>query len=118
MRQRFPSFRGGSSLLWMILRIVRIGRFSNLAGCSGVRNGGGSACFSIDSSPLKREFQRLSDGVGKAPLGRTFSKSEYGNCCSGTAKAERVSGDCQDDDQEIASDACPDNTDTKLWSTF
>jgi hypothetical protein len=45
MRERLPSFRAGSSLLWIILRIVQIGRFSNLAACSGVSNG--SAWFGI-----------------------------------------------------------------------
>lgn len=61
MRQRLPSFRAGSSLLWIILRIVRIGRFSNLAACSGVRNGVASALLSMHSSPFEREFERLLD---------------------------------------------------------
>ena len=45
MRQRLPTFRAGRSLLWIILRIVQIGRFNNLAACSGVSNG--SAWFGI-----------------------------------------------------------------------
>ncbi len=63
MRQRLPTFRAGSSLLWIILRIVQIGRFSNLAACSGVRNGVESACLSMHISPFKREFERLLDEV-------------------------------------------------------
>jgi hypothetical protein len=45
MRQRLSTFRAGSSLLRIILLIVQIGRFDNLAACSGVSNG--SAWFGI-----------------------------------------------------------------------
>jgi len=65
IRQRVPTLRAASSLRWIILSTVWVGRFSNLAAWRGLRNEVGSDWFSMDSSARPALNNNLSTFVDK-----------------------------------------------------